>query len=148
MALVKWEPFEGLMTMRKDMDRLFEEFFGDTPLFQRGKVSVLEPAIEVAETDDAVIVKAQVPGVSKEQLHLSISDNVLTLKGETKAEDEKKEKNFYRREIRYGSFQRTIPLPVTVQADQAKAQLKNGVLQVTLPKIEKVKAKEIPVETK
>ncbi|RMF90274.1 MAG: Hsp20/alpha crystallin family protein [Nitrospinota bacterium] len=145
MALVRWEPFEGMTRLREEMDRLFEDFFGSTPLRLRDG-GLLEPAIEVAETDEAVVVKAQVPGVSKDNLNLTITDDTLTLKGEVKAEEEQKEKNYYRREIRYGSFQRTIPLPVAVKADQAKAQLKDGILQVTIPKSEEAKSKSIPIE--
>lgn len=148
MALVKWEPFEGLTRFRQEIDRLFEDFFGTTPLMRGNGNQVWEPAVEIAETDDALVVKAQVPGVKKEQLHLSVTDNMLTLSGEMKEEEEKQEKNYYRREIRYGAFQRTIPLPVAVKSDQAKAQLKEGILEVTLPKSEQVKRKEIAIEAK
>jgi HSP20 family protein len=130
------------------MDRLFADFFGTTTGRKANGLSVVEPALEIAETDNALLVKAQVPGVSKEQLHLSITDNTLTLKGESKAEEEKQEKNYYRREIRYGAFQRTIPLPVAVQGDQAKAKLKDGVLEITIPKSEQAKKKEVAIEVK
>lgn len=142
MALVRWEPFEGLTSLRRDIDRLFEDFFREPRL----RVGAPEPAVEVAETDDAIIIKAHVPGVKKDQLHVDVTDQAVTLKGEVKEEEEKKEKHYYRRELRYGSFQRTIPLPVSVRADQAKAQLKEGVLQVTIPKSEEAKTKTIPIE--
>jgi HSP20 family protein len=145
MALVKWEPFEGLTTLQREMNRLFERFFEDGPM--RVLERSLEPAIEVADTPEAVIVKAQVPGVPKDQLQLTITEDAMTLKGEMKEEEKKEGKNYYRRELRYGAFERTIPLPVAVQAEKATADLKDGVLAVTLPKREAAKAKQIPIKT-
>ena len=145
MALTKWEPAAGLSTLRRDMDRLFEAFF-DHPNITDWETS-FEPSVEVSDTTDAVVVKAQVPGVSKDDLHVEISDDVLTLKGETKTEEKKEDKNYYRREIRYGSFSRTIPLPVAVKSEQADAKMKDGVLEITIPKSEKANVKEIPVQT-
>ena len=146
MALVKWEP-RGLLSLRREMDRLFEDFediFGDGLITRRERA--LEPAVEVSDTKDAVVVKAQLPGIKKEDIHVDISDNALTLKGESKEEAEKEEKNYHRREFHYGAFMRTIPMPVAVQADKAKAQLKDGVLEISIPKSEAAKVKEIPVK--
>src|SRR5262245_50488551 len=128
MALVKWESFEGLTALQREMNRVFERFFDDGPLrlWERS----FEPAVEVADTPEAVIVKAQVPGVPKDNIQVTITDNAMTLKGEMKAEEKKEGKNYYRQEWRYGAFERTIPLPVAVQAEKATADLKNGVLTV------------------
>jgi HSP20 family protein len=142
MALIRWEPSEGLMSLRRDMDQLFDSFFERTPWHD----GAAEPAVEVSEAPDAVMVKAQVPGVKKEDLRIDISDNALTLKGEMKEEKKKEEKNYYRREIRYGAFTRTVPLPAAVQADKAAAQLKDGVLEVSIPKSERAKTKQIPIQ--
>jgi HSP20 family protein len=144
MALMKWEPFEGLTTLRQEMNRVFERFFDDGPL--RVWERALEPAVEVADTPEAVIVKAQVPGVLKDNIQVSMTDNTMILKGEMKEEEKKEDKNYYRREWRYGAFERTIPLPVAVQAEKVTADLKNGVLTVTLPKREAAKAKQIPIK--
>ena len=146
MALVRWEPFEALTSMRREMDRLFENFFERGP-WTAGEGGMVEPAIEMADSDENIIVKAQVPGVSKENLHLDITDDCLTLKGETKEEEKTEGQRFHRREFRYGAFTRTIPLPSMVKADQAKAQLKEGVLTITLPKGEHAKMKQIPIQT-
>ena len=146
MALVRWEPFEALTSMRREMDRLFENFFERGP-WTAGDGGMFEPAIEMADTDDSITVKAQVPGVSKENLHLDIMDDCLTLKGEIKEEEKTEGKRFHRRELRYGSFARTIPLPTSVKADQATAQLKDGVLTVTIPKGEHTKMKQIPIKS-
>jgi HSP20 family protein len=144
MALMKWEPSEGLTALRREMDRLFEDFFGGRAgsLWERAG----EPAVEMSDTKDAVVVKAQVPGMSKENVQVSMTEGALTLKGEMKEEEKKEDKNYHRREFRYGAFTRTIPLPMAVQADKATAQLKDGVLEITIPKSEQTKVKEIPVK--
>ncbi len=146
MALMKWEPFEGLTTLRREVDRLFEDFFDRGP--RRFWGSSTGPAVEVCDTKEAVVVKAQVPGVSKDQLQVNITDDTLTLKGEMKEEEKKEDKNFHRQEFRYGAFERTIALPMAVQADKATAQLKDGVLEITLPKSvnAQAKVKQIPIQ--
>ena len=105
------------------------------------------PAIEVAETPVAVIVKAQVPGVSKEHLQVNVTDTTLTLKGEVQEDKTTEEKTYHQREFHYGAFARTITLPTTVQAEHATAQLKDGVLEVTIPKREATTAKDVPIQT-
>jgi HSP20 family protein len=126
------------------MNRVFERFFDEGPL--RMWEHAFEPAVEVADTPEAVIVKAQVPGVPKDNIQVSMTDNTMILKGEMKEEEKKEDKNYYRREWRYGAFERTIPLPVAVQAEKVTADLKDGVLTVTLPKREAAKAKQIPIK--
>jgi HSP20 family protein len=128
------------------MDRLFENFFESGPR-GLGTLSAGEPAVEVADTTDAVVIKAQVPGIPKDNIQVSVTDDAITLKGEMKEEEKKEEKNYTRREFRYGAFSRTIALPAAVQADKATAQLKDGVLEITIPKSEKAKMKEIPIRT-
>jgi len=145
MALVRWEPFEGLSSLRRDMDRLFEDFMGRAP--SRMGDGTGEPAVEVSDTPEAVIVKAQMPGVSKEHIQVDVTDDVLTLKGEMKEEKTKEEKNYHRREFRYGRFARSIPLPAMVQSDRATAQLKEGILEVRIPKSEKSKARQIQIQS-
>jgi HSP20 family protein len=141
--VTRWEPFGGLTSLRREMDRLFEHFLGREP----SPLGEAEPAIEVADTPEAVIVKAQVPGVSKEHLQVHVTENALTLKGEVQEDKTTEEKNYHRREFHYGAFSRIIALPTTVQAEQATAQLKDGVLEVTIPKREETKAKAIPIQT-
>ncbi|MBM3226177.1 MAG: Hsp20/alpha crystallin family protein, partial [Candidatus Tectomicrobia bacterium] len=105
MALTKWEPFAGLTSLRREMDRLLEDFFDGG---RRQELSALEPAVEVSETQDMIVVKAQLPGVSKDQIQVNISDDTLTIKGETKKEEKEEGKNYYRQEFHYGAFARTI----------------------------------------
>jgi HSP20 family protein len=144
MALVKWEPFEGLSSLRREMDRLFENFFEGGPLRTWGGMEV--PAVEVSDTAENVVVKAQIPGMNKDDVQVTVTDDALILKGERKEEEKKEDKNYYRQEFHYGAFSRTVPLPTAVQGDKASAQLKDGVLEITIPKSEKAKTKAIPIK--
>jgi HSP20 family protein len=144
MALMQWEPSESLATLQREMHRLFASFFDGSLL--RGREPMTEPAVEVSDTKDAIVVKAQVPGVSKEQLQIMVSEGSLTIKGETKTEEKKEEKNYLRREFRYGAFACTVPLPAAVQAEKATAQLKDGVLEITMPKSVEARVKAIPIQ--
>src|SRR5262245_4371278 len=140
----RWESFGGLTTLRREMDRLFERVLGREASSPLGEV---EPAIEVADPPAAVIVKAQVPGVSKENLQANVTDTSLTLRAEVQEDKTTEERKYHRREFHYGAFLRTITLPATVQAEQATAQLKDGVLEVTIPKREETKTKDVPIQT-
>jgi HSP20 family protein len=140
----RWESFGGLTTLRREMDRLFERVLGREASSPLGEV---EPAIEVAETPAAVIVKAQVPGVSKEHLQVNVTDTAFTIKGEVQEDTTTEDKTYHRREIHSGAFARTITLPTTVQAEHATAQLKDGVVEVTIPKREATTAKDVPIQT-
>jgi HSP20 family protein len=145
MALMKWEAPESLSTLRRDMNRLLDDFFGDGPFhFERERAFI--PSVEVFDTKEAVVVKAQVPGVNQDSLQVSVTDDTVNLKGEMKEEEKQEEKNYSRREFRYGSFARTIALPAAVESEKAEAKLKDGVLEITIPKSEKAKVKEIPVQ--
>ncbi len=142
MSLIPWEPFHALRRRDDAFDELFREFFR-RPMFE-GE-DVIEPAVEVAESDGEVTVKMEVPGVEKDKLHLTVSDDRLTVRGEARKESEEKRKNYYRQEIRYGAFQRSVALPVEVDAAKASAELKNGMLKITLPKSKQPKAQEVKV---
>ena len=141
MSLIRWEPFRA--RRREDP---FEDFFRDffrRPILEEPEV--IEPAAEVAESDGEVTVKMEVPGVEKDQLQLTVANDRLTVRGEMRKESEEKRKNYYRQEIRYGTFQRSVPLPVEVDAAKVNAKLKNGMLEITLPKTKQPKAQEIKV---
>ena len=138
--------FEGLNSLRREMDRLFDNFFERGP-FTMESTGMFKPAVEVTESGGQVIVKAQVPGVSKDNLHVEVGENALTLRGEIKEEGNTDNKQYYQREFHYGAFARTIPLPPGLQADQATAELKDGVLTITIMKGEQAKTTEIPIKT-
>jgi HSP20 family protein len=133
------------MTLREAMDHLFDDAF-TRPLSIRDGWSV--PALDMYQTDDEIVVKASLPGFKSEDVQINITGDVLTLKGETKAQEEKKEKAWHIREQRYGSFERSVALPTDVVADKAKAEFENGVLTVILPKADEVKPKIINIKAK
>ena len=146
--LVRWEPWSDLVSLRDAMDRLFEESF------VRPRAGWLAPlsdgglAVDMYETDDEVVVKTAVPGVKSEDIDVSITGDVLTIKGETKTEEKVERANYIRQERRYGAFSRSLSLPSTVVADKATAEFENGMLTLTLPKAEEVKPKTIQVKAK
>ena len=104
------------------------------------------PAVDVFEEKDNVVIKAEIPGLSKEDISLQVTDSTVTIKGEKKREEEVKEDNYYRCERSFGSFTRAVALPCDVKADQVKASFKNGVLAVRMPKTEEAKRKAITVK--
>ncbi|HEX5037392.1 MAG TPA: Hsp20/alpha crystallin family protein [bacterium] len=126
-------------------DRLFEDFFNDLGVLPAG-VPDFNARLDVAETDKAVTVTADLPGLDEKDIELSLNDNVLSLKGEKKAEEEGK--NYFRKERTYGAFYREIEIPAEVDAAKVEAAFKNGVLTVTLPKSEKSKetSRKIPIK--
>jgi HSP20 family protein len=107
------------------------------------EMEVKPPIVDVFEEKDDIVVKAELPGIEKDNIQVNLTDHTLTIKGEKKKEEEVKEENYYRAERSYGSFLRTLDLPRDVRADQVKASFKNGILEVRMPKTEEAKAKEI-----
>ncbi len=144
--LVRWDPFRELETLRDEVERVFDTFFGRRGL--AGREPVFLPAIDVEETDDAFIVRAELPGMKKEDIKITLTEDSLTLSGERKREKEEKNKVYHRMEIAYGKFVRTIEFPVDVDPSKAKAVYKDGILEITIPKSEKAKPKEIEIEIK
>lgn len=148
MNLVRWEPFRDLVSLREAMDRLFEESFVRPRARWLAPAGVETLAVDMYETDDAVVVKSAIPGAKPEDLDVSVTGDTLTIKGETRTEEEVKEENYIRRECRYGSFCRSLTIPVPVVSDKAEAEFEDGVLILTLPKAEEVKPKAIKVKAK
>jgi HSP20 family protein len=146
--LVRWDPVRDMVSLREAMDRLFEESFVRPRTWLAPAEGVATLALDVFESDDDVTVKASIPGIKPEDIDISITGDVLTIKGETTEEKEEKNSNYHLRERRYGAFQRSISLPTLVSADRAAAEFENGVLTLTLPKMEEVKPKSIKIKTK
>jgi len=141
-TLVRWDPF-AVRGVHRHMDRLFGDFFG--PRVVAWEPAELGFALDVYETDDAVVVKGALPGVRPEEVDISVTGDVLTIKGETKSEEETKDGNYHRRELRYGAFARSVALPTLVDHDKAEATFENGILTISLPKAEEVKPKSIKI---
>ncbi len=146
--LVRWEPFQDLMSLREAMDRLFEESFvrpraGWPVRFAPGTL-----AVDMYETDEDVVVKTAMAGVKPEEVEITITGDTLTIKGETKTEEEIEQDCYICQERRYGAFSRSLLLPTSVVAEKAEAEFENGILTLTLPKAEEVKPKSIKVKAK
>ncbi len=149
MALVKYDPWRDVLSLRDEIDRLFEDFFPARTGERRDYLAeVWAPAVDIYETKDEVVVKAELPGMNKEDIKINIVDNSLVIEGEKKQEKEVKEENYYRVERRYGAFRRVIDIPVPVKTEGIEATYKDGVLEVKLPKKEEAKPKEIEVKVK
>ena len=145
MDLTKWEP-TGLTSLRRQMDRLFESFFTPEPTpFAYGDWL---PAIDVAETPEEIVVKAELPGMQEKDISVNLSGNNLMIKGERKAEKDEKDKHFHRVERSYGRFERVLPLPMSVDANKISADYTKGVLEVHLPKKPGAQPKQITVKAK
>jgi HSP20 family protein len=148
-SIMRWDPFAELASFREAMNRLFEDVFSRRSLASELTTeTVWAPAIDMYETDEEVVVKAMLPGLKKDDLEVTFSDDVLTIKGETKRETETKKRNYYHKELAYGQFARSIALPVTVKPEQAKAEFKDGILEIHIPKAEEAKPKVHKLEIK
>ncbi|GIV68513.1 Hsp20/alpha crystallin family protein [Caldilinea sp.] len=145
-SITRWDPYRELTAMRQLIDRFFEDDFTRFPSLWERRPETIPLALDVAEKDDAFIIKASLPGVPAEDVEVTLTDNVLTIKGEVKEDKEIKEENYHLRERRFGTFMRSVTLPAPVDADKIEAVNENGVLTLTLPKAESVKPKRIEVK--
>lgn len=136
MALVRWEPARELSSLQSEMNRLFSSFF-ETPS-EPSAARRWTPAMDLVETDAEYVIKADLPGVSEEDVHVEVEGDVLTISGERKAEHEERKEGYYRIERSFGSFRRSITLPEGVDVSKVAARFDKGVLEVRVPK---------PVET-
>ena len=139
------DPFRDLSDMQSEMNRVFDSFFG-RPSQVGGVERIWAPAVDMYETKDELVITAELPGLNEKDIHLSITGDVLTLKGERHWSQEVEQENCYRGERWFGKFERALPLPIPVQADKVKASYRDGVLTVTLPKAEEIKPKEIKID--
>ena len=143
--LSTWGSFGGLSTLRNEIDRLFE-----APLSELARASQFlsgaAPALDLYEDKENFVVKAELPGMKKEDIDVSLHDGSLSISGERKSEDKVENSEVYRSERFFGRFQRTVALPATVDAARIKAQYQDGILTVTLPKAEEAKPKQIDVQ--
>ena len=147
MELMPWRPFGRLAPLRREMDDLWDRISSDFPALRR-REGVWAPSVDVSEDKENFIVQAELPGVDQKDVNVTVSGNMLTIRGEKKKEEEKKDEHHYSMERFYGSFQRSFQLPANVQTDKIEASFDKGVLKVTLPKTEEAKKKEIEIKVK
>jgi HSP20 family protein len=154
MALVRWRPLTQAMErpvpslvsdLQAEMNRLFDVVFGRSPGNGAGPASAWSPSVDIYETDDALVVACELPGVNEKEVQVSLAGDTLSIQGERR-QPEAEIGTCYWSERRYGKFERCIQLPLPVRADQVKATYRHGVLTITLPKADEVKAKEIKIQ--
>jgi len=146
MNLVKWDPFVELEDVSKHLNRIFGRFPARTEAGREAlTVADWAPTVDITETDSAYLIKGEIPGVNKEDVKVTIEDGMITMRGERKQEKEEKNKKFHRIERSYGSFLRSFRVPDDVDEAAVKAEFKDGMINVTLPKSGKSKAKSINV---
>ena len=146
MALARWDPMREMMTMREQMNRLVNEFFGRGGGEEGGwTAGAWAPPVEIYDTDDAVMVRVELPGVAKEDVHVEVHENTLSLRGERKPDPSITEGQYYRQERTYGPFQRTFRLPMQVDMANVEAAYKDGLLELKLPTHEAAKPKRIAI---
>ena len=143
MALVRWEPFRELAALQNEMSRWMSPLTGTTP--GNGGSSTWLPAVDVWETDDALVLSFDLPGVREDEIPIELDDNVLTVSGERERTSEHSNDRFYRFERRFGAFSRSVTLPQGVEEDAIQANYANGVLEVRVPKPEESKPRRIQI---
>ncbi len=143
MALIRWQPFQEMETLRRQMDQMFDELAG----FQRGESADLtwKPAVELEDAGERLILRAEIPGVEAKDLDIDVSRDAVAIRGENRYEKKIEDKGFFRSEFRYGKFERVIPLPVEIENEQVQAEFKNGILTLNLPKVEAARHRVVKV---
>lgn len=145
----EYPAFRGLQSLQHDMNRIFDEFFrGDLLANDSFFARDWNPAVDILENNDQFVLKAEIPGMTKDDVKITLENNVLTIRGEKKNESDKKEGDYHRIERSYGSFERSFTIPGTIKVNDIDAQYKDGVLTLTLPKAEEAKPKSIEVKVK
>lgn len=147
MAIIRWDPYRDLITVREKMNHLFEE-----AVISRGEEKDLvssswTPTVDIFETENELVLSAEVPGINEKDIEIKIEDNTLTLRGERKFEKETKEENYHRIERAYGSFFRSFSLPLYINQDNIKAEHLNGVLKIIMPKKPELKPRKVKILT-
>ena len=144
MAVIRWQPNSNLFDLRRDMNRLFEGFWGDdeNPL----PMTQWAPATDLVEKEDEFVLTAELPGMTQKDISVTITNNVVTIKGEKKQESENKEGSVHRTERTYGGFSRSFTLPAGARTEKVDASYRDGVLSLRIPKAEEAKPKQIEVK--
>jgi HSP20 family protein len=145
MAIIRWDPFRDLVTLRERMNRLFEDAFTSRGEEKDLVASSWSPSVDIYETENEIILTAEVPGVDEKNIEIKLEDNTLSLKGERNFEKETKEENYHRIERAYGSFYRSFTLPGNIDQDNIKAENENGILRITMPKKSELKPKKVKI---
>jgi HSP20 family protein len=141
MAMIRWQPFQEMETIRRQMEQMFDEING----WDREYQVTWKPAIELQDTDENVILRAEIPGIDGKDLDVRVTREAVAISGEHRYEKNAEENGLFRSEFRYGKFQRVIPLPAPVRNDQVKADFTSGILTLTLPKAETARVVKVNI---
>jgi len=145
MAIIRWDPFRDMTTLRERMNRLFEDMAASRGEEKDLTTSSWAPAVDIYETENEVVLTAEIPGIEEKDIEIKVEDNTLTLKGERKFEKETKEENYHRIERAYGCFFRSFTLPAFVDQDRIEAEHENGVLKIRMPKRAELKPRKVKI---
>jgi len=145
MAIIRWDPFRDMVTLREKMNRLFEDVFTGQSEGKELAASTWAPAVDIFETENDLVMTAEVPGIDEKDIEIKIEDNTLILKGARKFEKETKEENYHRIERSYGSFYRAFTLPNSIDPEKIQAEHENGVLKITMPKRTELKPRKVKI---
>lgn len=151
MDITRWSPFREFTDLKREMDSLFNEFFGRRTAPSRAErvfpaTESRFPLVDIYEKADEIVIKAGVPGVEKDDIEITFLENTLTIRGETKREREVRDEDYHYLEQRYGRFSRSIALPAGLNAEDMKASYKNGILEIAIPKSKKEEPRKIEVQ--
>jgi HSP20 family protein len=147
MALIRWDPFRDLLTLQDRMNRLFEDSVTRGKVYEESLTTgVWSPPVDIYETDDMIVMKAELAGLNKSDVSIEIKESTLILRGERKFEKDIKEENYHRIERSYGSFSRTFSLPQTVDSAKVTATFKDGLLEIVIPKTKEARPKQIEIK--
>ncbi len=147
MALAKWDPMNDLISLQERMNRLFEDSLLRSQTGEEGlTLGAWSPAVDLHEQPDKIVLRADLPGVRSDQIHLKVENSTLTLSGERRFEKNIEKENYHRAERQYGTFVRSFSLPASVDSDSIRAEHRDGVLEITLPKLEGSKPKDIKIQ--
>ena len=141
-TITRWDPVNEMLSLREAMSQLFEDSYVASPRSAQGSFA---PALDLSESEDGFLVEMAIPGLKPEDLQITFENNVLTVKGQVHQAKDDKKRTYHRTERRYGSFQRSITLPITVKGDSIQAALTDGILRLEIPKAEEVKPRRITV---
>jgi HSP20 family protein len=145
MAIIRWDPFRDLVTLREKMNRLFEDAVTSRGEEKDLVTSSWAPAVDIYEDENELVLTAEVPGIEEKDIEIKLEDNTLSIHGERKMEKETKEENYHRLERAYGSFYRSFTLPNYIDQEKIHAQHENGVLKITMPKRPELKTRKVKI---
>jgi len=134
MAIIKWDPYRDMVSLREKMNRLFQDVFTGRTEDRELSAGTWAPSVDIYETENELVMTAEVPGIDEKDIEIKIEDNTLTLRGERKFEKDTREENYHRLERSYGSFYRAFTLPGSIDPEKIHAECENGILKISMPK--------------